>query len=73
MSGLLPSPEAPLAGRVVAVTGASRGIGCAIAELLHDSGAKVIAGARTPHDFARERIVSVGLDVCEESNVQAFA
>ena len=73
MSGLLPSPEAPLAGRVVAVTGASRGIGCAIAELLHDSGAKVIAGARTPHVFARERIVSVGLDVCDESSVQAFA
>ena len=65
--------EAPLVGRVIAVTGASRGIGCAIAELLHDAGAKVIAGARTPHDFARERIVSVGLDVCDEASVREFA
>lgn len=65
--------EAPLAGRVIAVTGASRGIGCAIAELLHDAGAKVIAGARKPHDFARERIVSVGLDVCDEASVREFA
>ena len=65
--------ETPLAGRVIAVTGASRGIGCAIAELLHSSGAKVIAGARSAHDFARAGIVSVTLDVCDEVSVQAFA
>ena len=67
------SEETPLAGRVIAVTGASRGIGCAIAELLHSSGAKVIAGARSAHDFARAGIVSVTLDVCDEVSVQAFA
>ena len=73
MSGLLPSPEAPLAGRVIAVTGASRGIGCAMAELLHLAGAKVIAGARSAQHFAQAGIVSVTLDVCDEASVQAFA
>lgn len=65
--------EAPLAGRVIAVTGASRGIGHAIAELLHRAGAKVIAGARSAHDFAQAGVMSVGLDVCDEASVQAFA
>jgi NAD(P)-dependent dehydrogenase (short-subunit alcohol dehydrogenase family) len=65
--------ESPLAGRVVALTGASRGIGRALAELLHGAGAKVIAGARSPTVFAHEAIVSVALDVSDESSVQAFA
>lgn len=65
--------ENALAGRVIAVTGASRGIGYAIAGLLHSAGALVIAGARTPPDCARERIVSVALDVCDESSVREFA
>lgn len=65
--------EAPLAGRVIALTGASRGIGHALAELLHKAGAKVIAGARSPSEFAHDAIVSVALDVCDETSVQAFA
>ena len=69
----LTDQENPLAGRVIAVTGASRGIGYALAELLCKAGAKVIAGARTPHDFADARIVSLPLDVCDESSVQEFA
>ena len=73
MSGFLPSPESQLAGRVVAVTGASRGIGFAIAELLHLAGARVIAGARSAQHFAQAGIVSVTLDVCDEASVQAFA
>lgn len=70
----MPTPnELPLAGRVVAVTGASRGIGHAIAELLHASGAKVIAGARAPADFDHDGILAAPLDVTSESSVQAFA
>lgn len=39
--------KTPLAGRVAVVTGASRGIGCGIAQRLGSSGATVIAAART--------------------------
>lgn len=67
------SRDAPLVGRVIALTGASRGIGHALAELLYGAGAKVIAGARSPLLFAHEAILSVALDVCDESSVQAFA
>jgi len=67
------SRDAPLAGRVIALTGASRGIGYALAELLHRAGAKVIAGARSPIVSAHEAIVGVALDVCDESSVQGFA
>ncbi len=65
--------EAPLAGRVIALTGASRGVGQALAELLHRAGAKVVAGARSPLVSSHEAIVSVALDVCDESSVQGFA
>jgi len=73
MSPQTVSRDAPLTGRVIALTGASRGIGHALAELLDRAGAKVIAGARSPTAFAREGIVSVALDVSDESSVQAFA
>jgi NADP-dependent 3-hydroxy acid dehydrogenase YdfG len=62
-----------LAGRVIAVTGASRGIGHAVAHALHRSGARVMVGARTSHHFGLEGIVSVVLDVADEASVQAFA
>ncbi len=41
------SPEQPLAGRIIAVTGASRGIGHASALALAKAGAHVVAIART--------------------------
>lgn len=64
----------PLAGRVVAVTGASRGIGWAVAELLHRGGARVLAGARQCPQFpAGAAITTAVLDVTLESSVQAFA
>jgi len=63
-----------LAGRVVAVTGASRGIGWAVVELLHRCGAQVLAGARERPQFpAGTAIATAELDVTRESSVQAFA
>jgi NAD(P)-dependent dehydrogenase (short-subunit alcohol dehydrogenase family) len=40
-------PEAPLSGRVAVVTGASRGVGWAIAVELASLGASVVITART--------------------------
>ena len=49
-------------GKVVAVTGASSGIGEATALLLAERGARVVLGARGPDRLAAltERIVSAG-------------
>ena len=44
--------EHPLAGRTAVVTGASSGIGRAIAETLGDAGAHVVLGGRTPDAMA---------------------
>lgn len=62
-----------LAGRVIAVTGSSRGIGHAIAEQLARSGARVIAGARNAQAFSVEGIEALSLDVCDEASVRVFA
>ncbi|WP_405498587.1 SDR family NAD(P)-dependent oxidoreductase [Nocardia sp. NBC_00511] len=51
--------ESELAGRTAVVTGASRGIGLAIARALTDAGAFVIAGARAP-SFALDVLVDQG-------------
>jgi 3-oxoacyl-[acyl-carrier protein] reductase len=45
--------DRPLEGQVAIVTGASRGIGCAIAERIACAGARVFAAARTLDDRAR--------------------
>lgn len=78
---MLDTPARSLAGRTIAITGASRGIGWAIADLLRRSGAKVLAGARQRPEFpaaavgtsARGGITTLALDVTSESSVQAFA
>lgn len=62
-----------LAGRVIAVTGASRGIGLSIAELLAASDATVIAGARQFSGATRPGIQTIPLDVTDEDSVRAFA
>ena len=66
-------PEPGLAGRVIAVTGASRGIGHAIAQLLHAAGAQVLAGARQAPELALAGITFASLDVADEASVRAFA
>lgn len=63
----------PLTGRIVAVTGASRGIGLAIVELLAANGAQVIGGARSVGDLRVENARFVSLDVSSEASVLEFA
>ena len=63
----------PLSGRVVAVTGASRGIGESVVARLLDAGAVVIAGSRTARPGSSDRLHRVELDVSSPDSVQAFA
>jgi NADP-dependent 3-hydroxy acid dehydrogenase YdfG len=63
----------PLAGRTIAVTGASRGIGLAIVEALASKGAAVIGGARDIAGLHVDGVSFVVLDVCSEESMQAFA
>lgn len=66
-------PALPLSGRTVAVTGASQGIGRAIAELLAASGARVLGGARDSTAPMPAGVSLLALDVANEDSVQRFA
>jgi putative oxidoreductase len=57
--------DTELQGRVAVVTGASRGIGLAIAEALSREGAQVIAGAREPGErlATLDRVTPVAVDL----------
>jgi NADP-dependent 3-hydroxy acid dehydrogenase YdfG len=76
-----PAPEKTLAGRTAVVTGASSGIGRAIAETFGRAGAHVVLGGRTPEPMAESvaKIIAAGggaeahlLDVRNVEEMRAF-
>lgn len=62
-----------LQGRVVAVTGASKGIGLSVVQRLTAEGATVIGGARDVSGVACEGATFLPLDVTDAGSVDAFA
>jgi NAD(P)-dependent dehydrogenase (short-subunit alcohol dehydrogenase family) len=69
----MPWSSISLADRVVAVTGASRGIGRATAEELLRRGARVVAGLRDPRPLpARDGMVALPLAVDDAASCEAF-
>jgi len=58
--------------KVAIITGASRGIGFAIARKLHQEGASVVLCARSPvRDFPTDRSLAVTMDVRDAKSVDA--
>jgi len=59
-----------LLGRLALVTGASRGIGCAIADRLYAAGAHVIGLARSLQGEGRERRTDIACDLTKDAEVE---
>ena len=75
----MPAEKRDLTGTVVAVTGASSGIGAATARLLGEAGARVVLGARRVDrlhalvsEIGEDRALAVKLDVQSPAQCRAF-
>ncbi|WP_231115969.1 SDR family oxidoreductase [Motilibacter rhizosphaerae] len=75
----MPAEKRSLAGTVVAVTGASAGIGAAAARLLGEAGANVVLGARRTErldalveEIGADRALAVSLEVRDPEQNRAF-
>ena len=64
-----PESDGALAGQLALVTGASRGIGLAVAEALRGAGARVVRLARSLSDGAGERWIDLRCDVTDAAAV----
>lgn len=64
-----PGSDGALAGKLALVTGASRGIGLAVAEALRGRGARVVRLARSLSDGAGERWIDLRCDVTDAAAV----
>lgn len=62
-----------LEGRVALITGASRGIGAAVARSLHGQGVKVGLASRSGDDLGLENSVAMPCDVRDAGQVDAIA
>jgi len=77
----LPAGGGPMSGKIVLVTGASRGIGAAIAATLADAGAQLVLAARDTAGLSRQvqaiheaggNALALQLDVTSEDSVRAL-
>ena len=66
-----PGDPASLEGRVALVTGASRGIGAAVARSLHEAGAKLGLASRSGDDLGLDGVVARACDVRDRAQVDA--
>ncbi|MBW8839432.1 MAG: SDR family NAD(P)-dependent oxidoreductase, partial [Gemmatimonadetes bacterium] len=62
-----------LAGRVALVTGASRGIGAAVADAFGAAGATVIRVARTLEDRSRDGRLDIRADLTDAAQVSGMS
>ncbi|MBJ7534512.1 SDR family NAD(P)-dependent oxidoreductase [Rhodomicrobium vannielii ATCC 17100] len=69
----MPLPVDPIAGKVILLTGANRGIGLATAKELKARGATIVAGVRQPSKMAPlEGVIVLPLDVANAESCRAF-
>jgi len=60
-------------GKTAFITGASRGIGAAVARMLHERGANLALASRSGADLGLERVTSMAVDVRDLDGLVALA